>query len=313
MGKFEDLEKIQHLKDQGILNQEQFELEKYKILNEKNSAEKEESIYIISLVLGIFAILLCAIPAIGIIVSVVGLIVSKKGNKKLKKLNKKNGKVTGGIVLSILGLIVSLIITILPLGVLIYSENTQNTTEASEKIILENKNYTSFNITIEDFKEKYDEYLVSLDELYPFPYTISSWYETKLAEGVNAQIKEFYKNTYNTKQMVAFATIYYNTNNEIMGVQVIILEDFEKITKAEQDDLLNLIFSMPRTVSTILGDDEIYNVFGDAMLANNGAIYVDEEYRGVRMQCGYMNPEGVMLELEMVLDTFVDAEGNIKR
>lgn len=43
MGKYEELEKLQKLKEDGILTEQEFETEKQKILNEDNSTEKKEA------------------------------------------------------------------------------------------------------------------------------------------------------------------------------------------------------------------------------------------------------------------------------
>ncbi len=132
MGKFENLEKIQQLKEQGILSQEQFEIEKSKILSGKNNEKQEDGAYTGSLVLGIFAFLLGAIPIVGMIISIIALIVCGRSKKKLKKNNDKNGKVTGGLILSILGLLISLFMTIVPIGIVILSGSNGILVEASK-------------------------------------------------------------------------------------------------------------------------------------------------------------------------------------
>lgn len=79
-----------------------------------------ETIYIASLVLGICSLLFCAIPIIGLILSIIALIISIKARKKLKQTKENKGIVTAGIVLSIVSLVLAIIITIIvvviPLG-----------------------------------------------------------------------------------------------------------------------------------------------------------------------------------------------------
>lgn len=72
-----------------------------------------ETIYIASLVLGICSLLFCAIPIIGLILSIIALIISVKARKKLKQTNENKGIVTAGIVLSIVSLVLAIIITII--------------------------------------------------------------------------------------------------------------------------------------------------------------------------------------------------------
>ena len=72
-----------------------------------------ETIYIASLVLGICSILFCAIPILGLILSIVSVIISIKARKRQKQENENKGIVTAGMVLSIVSLILACIITIL--------------------------------------------------------------------------------------------------------------------------------------------------------------------------------------------------------
>lgn len=71
-----------------------------------------DGIYIASLVLGICSILFCAIPLVGLTLTIVSLIISVKARKKLKKYKETRGIVTAGLVLSIVGMILAIIVTI---------------------------------------------------------------------------------------------------------------------------------------------------------------------------------------------------------
>lgn len=79
-----------------------------------------ETIYIASLVMGICSILFCAIPILGLILSIISIIISIKARKRLRQKNENKEIVTAGIVLSIVSLVLTIIITIIviiiPLG-----------------------------------------------------------------------------------------------------------------------------------------------------------------------------------------------------
>lgn len=122
MGKYDDLDRIQKLRDSGSITEEEFEKEKRKILNsENNSQNKQEGIYTASLVLGICSFLFGAIPIIGLILSIVALVISIKAKKRLKEKENNNGGVTAGLVLSIIGLLIAIFMTFIPLGTLIFN------------------------------------------------------------------------------------------------------------------------------------------------------------------------------------------------
>ena len=72
MGKYEELDSLQKLKESGSITEKEFEVEKYKILNNTNNSNnsKTEGIYIASLVLGICSFLFCGIPILGLILSI---------------------------------------------------------------------------------------------------------------------------------------------------------------------------------------------------------------------------------------------------
>ena len=74
--------------------------------------EKNENLCIASLILGIFAILLCTVPILGMILTIISMIVTFKARKMLTALDKKSGLVTAGLILSIIALVVATIITL---------------------------------------------------------------------------------------------------------------------------------------------------------------------------------------------------------
>lgn len=125
MSKYEDLSRLQKLKENGSLTDAEYEVEKYKILNSTDKqANKTEGIYIASLVLGICSFLLGAIPFIGLILSIVSLVIWNKAKNELKEKNETNGMVTAGLVLSIIGLIVGIFMTIVPLIIMIINASS---------------------------------------------------------------------------------------------------------------------------------------------------------------------------------------------
>ena len=125
MGRYEDLEKLNKLKEQGSITDKEFEMEKYKILSseENKNDNKTNGTYSASIAIGIIAFLLGAVPVLGIILSIVGIVLCNKAKKIMKQNGDTNGSVTAGLILSILGLIIGLAFTIIPLGV--YITNSQ--------------------------------------------------------------------------------------------------------------------------------------------------------------------------------------------
>lgn len=120
MSKYEDLNRLQTLKENGSLTEAEYEVEKYKILNSTDKQNnKTEGIYIASLVLGICSFLFGAVPFIGLILSIISLVIWNKAKKNLSERNETNGMVTAGLVLSIIGLLAGIFMTIMPLGVYI--------------------------------------------------------------------------------------------------------------------------------------------------------------------------------------------------
>lgn len=75
--------------------------------------QKNENLCIASLILGIFSMLLCTVPILGIILTIISMIVTFKARKMLITLDEKSGLVTAGLILSIIALVFAIIITLL--------------------------------------------------------------------------------------------------------------------------------------------------------------------------------------------------------
>lgn len=151
MVKYEKLEQLQALKNNGSITEVEFEIEKQKILNSNDNTNKTKGIYIASLVLGICALLFGIVPFLGLILSVVALVISIVARKKLKAEDSKSGIVTAGIITSILGLIFAIIITGTTIlgGMLSLDLELDNSTINNELITEEAK---EFNKTFEKYK-----------------------------------------------------------------------------------------------------------------------------------------------------------------
>lgn len=108
-----------------------------------------ETIYIASLVLGICSILFCAIPILGLILSIVSVIISIKARKRLKQENENKGIVTAGMVLSIVSLILACIITILVVVVPIGGSIILNITDSKDVNVP-----NVVGLTVEEAQEK---------------------------------------------------------------------------------------------------------------------------------------------------------------
>lgn len=74
--------------------------------------KKKNGLYVASLVLGITSLILAIFPFVGFIIGIVALIISIVALRKINKNNEKNSMATVGFVLSIIGFIISAIITI---------------------------------------------------------------------------------------------------------------------------------------------------------------------------------------------------------
>lgn len=75
--------------------------------------QKNENLCIASLILGIFSMLLCTVPILGITLTIISMIVTFKARKMLITLDEKSGLVTAGLILSIIALVFAIIITLL--------------------------------------------------------------------------------------------------------------------------------------------------------------------------------------------------------
>lgn len=118
MGKYEDLNRLQTLRSNGSITEEEFEREKEKVLND-NTTRNTEGVYVASLILGIFTILVALVPILNIILSIIAIVVCIVANKKLKANNEKKGMVTAGLVCTIIGLVIAVIVSGATFGTLI--------------------------------------------------------------------------------------------------------------------------------------------------------------------------------------------------
>jgi hypothetical protein len=125
MGKYEDLDKLQALKDSGGITEKEFETEKYKILTREETKQKSktEGIYIASLLLGIGTFLLGAVPILGLILGIVAIVITLKARKTMNNKGEKSGLVTAGLILSVIGLIIAVVLTVGTIGTLINNSN----------------------------------------------------------------------------------------------------------------------------------------------------------------------------------------------
>lgn len=108
MGKLEDLQKLKELKDSGVLSEEEYEIEKHKVLNEENNVQKANSKNSVKaltgFVLGLCSIMAWVIPLIGFPVTVIGIIFSALGLN-----SNRRALAIAGLVLSIIFFVVTLI------------------------------------------------------------------------------------------------------------------------------------------------------------------------------------------------------------
>ena len=128
MSNYEKLEKLQELKMNGSITEQEFEIEKNKILYKEYNVKKTKSIDIASFILGICALIFGIIPVFGLVFSIVSLVVSLIGSKKLKEENRQSGLVMAGIIMSIVGLILGLtsfLIVMIAVGIVLIQSATE--------------------------------------------------------------------------------------------------------------------------------------------------------------------------------------------
>ena len=109
MGKVEDLQKLKQLKENGIITDTEFEVEKSKILNdsinnENTNDDKKATKAMIGFILGLCSIIAWYIPLIGFPVTIIGIVFSAMGMNSVNK-----GKAIAGLTLSIVFLVVTMI------------------------------------------------------------------------------------------------------------------------------------------------------------------------------------------------------------
>lgn len=128
MSNYEKLEKLQELKMNGSITEQEFEIEKNKILYKEYNEKKTKSIDIASFILGICAFIFGIIPVFGLVFSIVSLVVSLIGSKKLKEENRQSGLVMAGLIMSIVGLILGLtsfLIVMITVGIVLIQSATE--------------------------------------------------------------------------------------------------------------------------------------------------------------------------------------------
>ena len=110
MGRLEELQQLSKLKESGAITEEEFTLEKGKILqnfsnnnNEGNNSGKEGKAFI-GFILGLCSIIAWFLPIIGLPVTVIGIIFSSLGLSSAKR-----GQAVAGLILSIIFLVVTVI------------------------------------------------------------------------------------------------------------------------------------------------------------------------------------------------------------
>lgn len=125
MEKYEEIAKLQKLKENGSITDKEFEIEKYKILNNNvNNREKNTNgIYIASLILGICSLVFGAVPFLGLILGIVAIVICLIARKKMKINGEKSGLVTAGIITTVLGLLLATLVTMRILVVLTNSRS----------------------------------------------------------------------------------------------------------------------------------------------------------------------------------------------
>lgn len=144
MGKYEDLNRLQTLRSNGSITEEEFEREKEKVLND-NTTRNTEGVYVASLILGICTILVALVPILNIILSIIAIVVCIVANKKLKANNEKKGMVTAGLVCTIIGLVIAVIVSGATFGTLI--NNSKKEVISGVSSTNNNDNITNMAVT----------------------------------------------------------------------------------------------------------------------------------------------------------------------
>lgn len=108
MGRIEDLQKLKELKDMGALSEEEYQIEKQKILNTENDQinydNKKSKNALTGFILGLCSIIAWFIPLIGFPVTVLGIVFSALGLNSNRK-----AMAVSGLVLSIIFFLITLI------------------------------------------------------------------------------------------------------------------------------------------------------------------------------------------------------------
>ena len=110
MGKLEELQQLSKLKENGVITEEEFAVEKGKLLSNMggNNVEKEnkgkEGKAFIGFILGLCSIIAWFLPIIGLPVTVIGIIFSSLGMNSAKR-----GQAVAGLILSIIFLVLTVI------------------------------------------------------------------------------------------------------------------------------------------------------------------------------------------------------------
>ena len=142
MGKYEDLEIIKKLKNDGDMTAEEFEIEKQKILSRPDDVmQKGWGLYaacsilgICSLIFGTMGIVYGYSIYIAIIFGISAIVLGMVSRKRLKENQEKNRMVTAGIITGVLGTLISMLIIIMVVYsvVKIYSSSGSTKTSTTQ-------------------------------------------------------------------------------------------------------------------------------------------------------------------------------------
>ena len=156
MNKYEELEKLQNLKEAGSLTEDEFEREKKKILGqESNEVNKSNKLSTAGFVLGIISFLVS-----GLITGIVGIVLSAKAKHKAKLEGEKDEKATVGLVLSIIGVVkasIAILVCILCFTLVFLSEDVY-TTQKEYRIKPNHGIHRSIEINNENIDSMIDDF-----------------------------------------------------------------------------------------------------------------------------------------------------------